>query len=80
MRHVQPIDSGPTDEALLAGMGLGDEQAGIMFVRRYQRRVFGLALGMVGDPNLAEDIAQEALIRAWKHAPVYDARRGGVAT
>jgi RNA polymerase sigma factor (sigma-70 family) len=80
MRHLQTVDSGPTDEALLAGMALGDEQAGIVFVRRYQRRVFGLALGMVGDSTLAEDIAQEALIRAWKHAPVYDARRGGVAT
>jgi RNA polymerase sigma factor (sigma-70 family) len=80
MRHLQAVDAGPTDEALLAGMALGDEQAGVVFVRRYQRRVFGLARGMVGDPSLAEDIAQEALIRAWKHAPVYDARRGGVAT
>jgi RNA polymerase sigma-70 factor (ECF subfamily) len=80
MRQVQPIDGAPTDESLLAGMALGDEQAGVVFVRRFQRRVFGLALGMVGDPTLAEDIAQEALVRVWKHAPVYDARRGGVAT
>ena len=71
---------GSSDEALLAGMAVGDEAAGIAFVRRYQRRVFGLALGIVGDPTLAEDVAQEALIRVWKHAPVYDARRGGVTT
>lgn len=73
-------EDGPSDGALLAGMAVGDELAGIAFVRRYQRRVFGLALSMVGDPGLAEDIAQEALVRVWKHAPVYDERRGGVST
>lgn len=71
---------GSSDEALLAGMAVGDEQAAIAFVRRYQRRVFGLAIGIVGDPVLAEDVAQEALLRVWRHAPVYDARRGGVTT
>jgi RNA polymerase sigma-70 factor (ECF subfamily) len=61
-------------------MAHGDDRAGLVFVRRYQARVFGLALGMVGDAALAEDIAQEALIRAWRHAPVYDPRRGAVST
>jgi RNA polymerase sigma-70 factor (ECF subfamily) len=42
--------------------------------------VFGLAFGMVADAALAEDIAQEALMRAWRHAPVYDPRRGAVST
>src|SRR5215472_6142040 len=74
------VFDGSSDETLLAGMAVGDERAGVAFVRRYQRRVFGLALGIVGDPTLAEDVAQEALIRVWKHAPVFDARRGGVAT
>jgi RNA polymerase sigma factor (sigma-70 family) len=66
----------PSDEALIAGMVLGDELAAVAFVRRYQKRVFGLALGMLGDPGVAEDVAQEALIRAWRHAPVFDVRRG----
>jgi RNA polymerase sigma-70 factor (ECF subfamily) len=61
-------------------MAQGDERAGLAFVRRYQGRVFGLALSMLGDPALAEDVAQEALVRAWRHAPVYDARRGAVST
>jgi RNA polymerase sigma-70 factor (ECF subfamily) len=61
-------------------MALGDERAGLVFVRRYQARVFGLAFGMVADAGLAEDIAQEALMRAWRHAPVYDPRRGAVST
>jgi RNA polymerase sigma factor (sigma-70 family) len=66
----------PPDEALVAGMAVGDEESAVTFVRRYQRRVFGLAVGMVSDHAMAEDIAQEALIRAWRHAPVFDARRG----
>jgi RNA polymerase sigma-70 factor (ECF subfamily) len=57
-------------------MVLGDELAAVTFVRRYQKRVFGLALGMLGDPAVAEEVSQEALIRAWRHAPVFDARRG----
>jgi RNA polymerase sigma-70 factor (ECF subfamily) len=70
----------PSDEALIAGMAAGDTPAAVSFVRRYQRRVFGLAVGMVSDPGVAEDIAQEALLRAWRHAPVFDARKGTVAT
>jgi RNA polymerase sigma factor (sigma-70 family) len=69
-----------SDEALLAAMGLGDDAASIAFVRRYQKRVFGLAYSMLGDPGTAEEVAQEALIRVWRHAPVFDARRGSVTT
>lgn len=69
-----------SDEALLSGMALGDDQAGLVFVRRYQRRLFGLAMGIVGDAELAEDVAQEAFIRIFRHAVVFDVRRGSVAT
>jgi RNA polymerase sigma factor (sigma-70 family) len=68
----------PSDEALLAGMASGDEAATVAFVRRYQRRVFGLAVGILVDRGAAEDVAQEALFRAWRHAPVFDTRRGSV--
>lgn len=69
-----------SDEALMAGVAVGDERAVLVFVRRYQRRLFGLALGIVGDSGHAEDIAQEAFIRILRHAPVYDARRASVST
>jgi RNA polymerase sigma factor (sigma-70 family) len=73
-------DQGVADDALLAGMAVGDERAGVAFVRRYQRRVYGLAVRMVGDPVLAQDIAQEAFLRAWRHAQVFDRRRASVST
>jgi len=69
-----------SDEALLSGMAIGDEWAGLVFVRRYQRRLFGLAAGIVGDAMLAEDVSQEAFIRIFRHAAVFDARRGSVTT
>lgn len=72
--------AGPSDEALMAGMAIGDDHAAVAFVRRYQKRVFGLAVGMLDDAGVAEDVAQEALLRAWRHAPVFDARRGTVTS
>ena len=72
--------TGLSDEALLEGMGLGERAAATAFVKRFQARVYGLALSIVGDPLLAEDLAQEALTKAWRNAGTYDARRGAVAT
>ena len=69
-----------SDEALVAGLAAGDQGAATAFVRRFQARVFGLAMTMVGNPAIAEEIAQEAFTRAWRHAAAYDARRGRVAT
>ena len=69
-----------SDEALVAGLALRDRDAALAFVRRFQRRVFGCALAIVRDPNRAEDVSQEAFVRAWKHAAVYDARKASVAT
>jgi RNA polymerase sigma factor (sigma-70 family) len=78
---VSPTNSDSrSDEALVAAMALDDETAGLAFVRRYQRRVYGMALAIVNEEGLAEDIAQEALVRVWKHAPVFDVRRGSVTT
>jgi RNA polymerase sigma factor (sigma-70 family) len=51
-----------------------------VFVRRFQRRAYGLARTIVGDRGTAEDVAQEAFVRAWRYAGSYDARRGTVLT
>jgi RNA polymerase sigma factor (sigma-70 family) len=67
-----------SDETLVAGLASGDRDAASAFVQRFQRRVFGLARTIVVDDRAAEDIAQEAFVRAWKHAGAYDPRRGSV--
>lgn len=71
---------GASDESLLAGMASGDAEAAAVFVRRYQARVYGLALAIVGSRPTAEEVAQEAFLRVWRHATAYDVRRGRVAT
>jgi RNA polymerase sigma factor (sigma-70 family) len=72
------VPRGTSDETLLARFGDSDPDATIAFVERFQRRVYGLAFTMVGESRTAEDVAQEALLRAWRHASVFDARRGSV--
>jgi RNA polymerase sigma-70 factor (ECF subfamily) len=73
--HVWPL----SDEALLAGFATGDPDAAAAFVRRFQSRVYGLAVTIVGDSQAAEDVAQDTFVRAWRHAGTYDSRRGQVA-
>ena len=80
MRESGVADGELSDEALLAGMAVGDQSSAVTFTRRYQRRVFGLAYSMTSDAGLSEDVAQEAMVRVWRHAPVFDPRRGSVTS
>ena len=68
-----------SDDALLARFAASDPDASAEFVQRFERRVFGLAFTILGDRRLGEEVAQEALLRAWRRASLFDARRGSVA-
>jgi len=68
------------DRAVLAAMAQGDPASATVFVRRYQRPVYGLAVTMCHDSRLAEDLAQQTFERVWRHAGSYDPRRGSVRT
>jgi RNA polymerase sigma-70 factor (ECF subfamily) len=72
-----PADRLP-DETLLAGLGSGDADLAVAFVRRFQRLAFGVALTVINDPATAEDVAQQTFEQAWRHAQMYDSRRGTV--
>ena len=54
----------------------GDRAAFAALVRAHQNEVYTLARRLVGDPHLAADVTQEALIRAWRALPNFrgDAR------
>ncbi|MPZ59936.1 MAG: sigma-70 family RNA polymerase sigma factor [Propionibacteriales bacterium] len=77
---LSPRAERAADAALVAGLAIDDPAAATAFVRRFQGRVFGLALAVTRDPALAEDVAQEAFVRAWRAAPTYDAGRASVGT
>ena len=76
--YIQVVD--PSDEALLAGFATGDPDTAAAFVRRFQGRVYGLALTIVRQPPIAEEVAQETFARVFRHAGNYDARKGRVST
>jgi RNA polymerase sigma factor (sigma-70 family) len=74
------LGSNLSDDSLLAGMAMGDADAAAAFVRRWQPRIYGLALTIVRSSAVAEEVAQEAFLRIWRNAAAYDVRRGQVAT
>jgi RNA polymerase sigma-70 factor (ECF subfamily) len=69
-----------SDDALLAGFATGDRDAAAVFVQRYQAKMIGLALLITRDRVEAEEVAQDAFVRALRYAGSYDARRGAVSS
>ncbi|MGE7197058.1 RNA polymerase sigma factor [Brevundimonas naejangsanensis] len=57
------------DEDLVKRVGAGDPAAVQAMVARKLPRMLSLAQRMLGDAAEAEDVAQEAMLRAWKQAP-----------
>ncbi|MBX9708267.1 MAG: RNA polymerase sigma factor [Caulobacteraceae bacterium] len=57
------------DEDLVRRVGQGDPAAIQAMVARKLPRMMSLAQRILGDPVEAEDVAQEAMMKAWKQAP-----------
>ena len=67
-----------SDELLLPGLRMRDEQALGQLYDRYGETVFTLALRVVGDRNLAEEVTQDVFLRCWNGLDQFDATRGTV--
>ncbi len=63
-----------TDAELVAATLAGRQAAFAELVRRYQRPVYTVVVRMARDPELAEDICQEAFVRAYRFLDRYDSR------
>lgn len=75
-----PTDPDPSDEALMARTADGDRAAFDLLASRHLLRLRAAAARVLGDPAAAEDVAQDALLRAWTRAGRYDPARASVAT
>lgn len=59
------------ERELVARAQKGDRAAFAALLRDHQDEVYTLARRLVGDSHLASDVAQEALIRAWRALPKF---------
>jgi len=62
------LAEGDPDEALLLRVAQGEEAAARALAHRKLPRLLALAGRILGERAEAEDVAQEALLRAWKQA------------
>jgi RNA polymerase sigma-70 factor (ECF subfamily) len=53
----------------------GSDEAFTHLVETYQTPVYNLCYRMLGEPDLAEDAAQETFLRAFQHLQRYDQKR-----
>ncbi len=63
------------EKAWVAQAQQGDDEAFTRLVETYQTPVFNLCYRMLGEPELAEDAAQETFLRVYQHLPRYDQKR-----
>ena len=58
-----------SDEALMARVAKGDQRAYRTLSSRHLPAMLGLARRILGNAADAEEVAQEAMLRVWTHAP-----------
>ena len=63
-----------TDEGLLEGYRAGREEAFTLLFRRYSRRLFGYVVGIVHDPDLADDVIQKVFVKLARRPEAYQPR------
>lgn len=64
-----------TDAELVAGALAGSQEASRELVARFERPVFSVIYRMVRDEGTAEDLAQEAFVKAFRNLGSYDPSR-----
>jgi RNA polymerase sigma-70 factor (ECF subfamily) len=63
------------DELLLSRVARGDLQAFSHLVEKHKRRAYAIALGIVGTPDEAYDLSQDAFLRVYRAARKFDPTR-----
>ena len=67
--------SGNQDSQVVEQVLAGNRDGFRELVERYQSRIFGLTLRLVGNPTEAEDLTQQSFVEAFRGLRSYDSRR-----
>jgi RNA polymerase sigma-70 factor, ECF subfamily len=65
-----------SDEELLDRVTARDQAAFESLYLRHSDLVYSIALRVVADPGIAQDVAQEVFLRVWRHPSLFDVSRG----
>jgi RNA polymerase sigma-70 factor (ECF subfamily) len=68
------------DQGLIQSIGAGQSAALSILYDRYGRLAFSLAVNIVGDAALAEEITQDVFLQIWNKAATYNSLQGKVVT
>jgi RNA polymerase sigma-70 factor (ECF subfamily) len=68
------------DQAIIRLIARSQESALSELYDRYSRLIYSMALNVVGNPEIAEEITQDIFIRIWDHADTYQAEKAKVVT
>lgn len=69
-----------SDEDLMAQIASGDHAAFRVLMARHMRRAIRVAQGVLRQASEADDVAQDAFIRLWRHARAFDPARARFTT
>ena len=69
---INDVATEPSDDELVHRTLAGEHDAFAALVRRHRRAALARALGVLGDPADADDIAQEAFVHAFESSPPAD--------
>jgi len=69
----------PSDGGLVSAIASGDESAMGQLYDRYSAVVYSIALRVLGDAGMAEDLLQEVFMQLWRNPMAFDSSRGALA-
>jgi RNA polymerase sigma-70 factor (ECF subfamily) len=68
------------DRALMKRVVAGDQGALEELMQRWKRPVYSLALRILRNPELAEEVSQDVFLKVWKHSAVFEEQRGAFSS
>ncbi len=75
--RIHPVDYSKLDDSVLVSLVARHNEAALsVLYDRYSRLVYSLAMRIVGERTLAEEITEDAFVSVWRAAPSFVEERG----